>query len=146
MSNTLRKVDSVHVMSPNRAGQASKITGGLAAGLLDEGRFAEPDLQGEHLHLLDGHARRRLWDDAELIAREADLGEHVDQPEGDVHGAAVYAATLGGRGCSSMAEFQPSKLAMRVRFPSPAPLSATGSGASEAGRCGHGSPTRPTTP
>ena len=30
------------------------------------------------------------------------------------------------RGCSSMAEFQPSKLAMRVRSPSPAPICAYG--------------------
>ena len=29
---------------------------------------------------------------------------------------------LGSRGCSSMVELQPSKLVMRVRFPSPAPL------------------------
>ena len=29
--------------------------------------------------------------------------------------------SCGARGCSSMAEHQPSKLAMRVRFPSPAP-------------------------
>ena len=33
---------------------------------------------------------------------------------------------LGWRGCSSMVELQPSKLAMRVRFPSPAPAQRHG--------------------
>src|SRR3712207_8850352 len=43
--------------------------------------------------------------------------------EDAARGAGARAATLSGhrRGCSSMVEPQPSKLAMRVRFPPPAP-------------------------
>ena len=40
--------------------------------------------------------------------------------ERDSLGRGMHPATLAARGCSSMVELQPSKLAMRVRFPPPA--------------------------
>ena len=62
--------------------------------------------------------------------------DRLEPPEGGT--ANGEAASAGWRcqgvsssasGCSSMVEFQPSKLAMRVRFPSPAPLHRRGPGA-----------------
>src|SRR5689334_4914293 len=48
---------------------------------------------------------------------------HTPAPSASVDGCAPAYRYAGAaaRGCSSMAEPQPSKLAMRVRFPSPAP-------------------------
>ena len=91
--------------------------------------LGEPDLERERLHRRVVEPGGRLRDDAELVAAERRLGEHVDQPEREPASGRAYSRAMLGRirGCSSMAEFQPSKLAMRVRFPSPALKSDEGS-------------------
>jgi hypothetical protein len=63
---------------------------------------------------MPGHG---LWRSlaAHLLWEQGVAGSNPASPTG-----AKAALVCGRRGCSSMAELQPSKLAMRVRFPSPA--------------------------
>ena len=52
----------------------------------DEGGLREADLPGEHGHRRRVESHGRIRNDTELVPRERDLGEHVDEPERDLHG------------------------------------------------------------
>ncbi len=110
-------------------------TGGLTCRRRDTADRKCADLGDERDHLsarvesgLGGEAADRRV--AELIGFSAD---HSGSGSADPSPAGCRAKpdrleSDPARGCSSMAELQPSKLVMRVRFPSPAPRGVVGGG------------------
>ena len=99
--------------------------GGGPAGAEGGNRLEKGGIAGE------GVVRRRFAGLVENLVRDGHGGSIAARarlvspgivPPGSIDGGARCAYTLWRCGCSSMVEFQPSKLAVRVRFPSPAPL------------------------
>ena len=75
-----------------------------------ERRLGEPDLLREPGHGRRVHARGGIRHDAELVARERDGREHVDEPERDLHGGQYRSCYAGVRNDAGVAQWQSSSL------------------------------------